>query len=111
REWARLELADVAHPYRPPVPRADYAGLIVTLARQEHPDTSAYADQEVVWRMDRHHHAGLIVASPNPGRVQALLDDYAARFAEDFFATLPPLTDPTQMRGAHAGGQGDEGQQ
>ena len=42
----------------------DSAGLLVSLARQEHPDTSAYNDPEIVWRMDeKKHHVGLIVKS------------------------------------------------
>ncbi|MGQ9905113.1 MAG: FAD-dependent oxidoreductase [Anaerolineae bacterium] len=29
----------------------DHTGILVCLARQEHPDLSAYADPEVVWRL------------------------------------------------------------
>src|SRR5262249_30289292 len=68
REWARIELAAPERPYEPPAPRCDYAGLIVTLARQEQPDLSAYTDPEIVWRMEKRHHAGLIVSSPDAGR-------------------------------------------
>ena len=42
--------------------RQDYAGLMVCLARQPQPDTSAYADPELVWRLDKKHH----VASSSP---------------------------------------------
>ena len=48
-----------SHLHVPPMPRGDYAGLIVSLARQESPDTAAYADPEVVWRLTKPHHAGL----------------------------------------------------
>ena len=65
------------------------AGLILTLARQEHPDTSAYTDAEIVYRVGKKNHAGLIVASDDAARVDALLDRYAVRFREDFFATAP----------------------
>ena len=44
-----------------------------------------------VYRVDKKHHAGLVVASPDPGRIEALLNDYANRFAGDFLAVLPPL--------------------
>jgi biotin carboxylase len=88
-EWAKIELAGGERPYELPSTREDYAGLIISLARQDYPDTSAYQDPEVVWRMVRLHHAGLIVASPDPARVQALLDDYSHRFYQDFWATLP----------------------
>jgi hypothetical protein len=41
--------------------------------------------------VDKKHHAGLVVASPDPNRVEALLNDYVNRFAYDFLAVLPPL--------------------
>jgi len=75
--------------------RADYGGLIISLAKQEWPDTSAYTDPEIVWRMKRKGHAGLIVASPDRDRVQALLDSYTQRFYDDFFAKLPPPDRPS----------------
>jgi len=43
-EWARIEVAQGRESYLLPARRHDYAGAIVSLARQEHPDTSAYAD-------------------------------------------------------------------
>lgn len=89
REWARLEVAGEHGAYRPPEPRRDAAGIVLTLARQEQPDTSAYTDAEIVRRIVRRHHAGLIVASPDPRRVESLLEQYARRFMEDFFASAP----------------------
>jgi hypothetical protein len=94
-EWAKLEIAGGDSPYSPPEPRQDYAGLLVSLARQERPDTSAYNDPEVVWRMDRDHHVGLIVRSPRIERVRELVDSYSQRFRNDFFASLPPKDKPT----------------
>lgn len=90
REWARLEVANVrGEDYHPPQPRDDYAGLLVSLARQEWPDTSAYDDPEIVWRMTKRHHAGLVAASPRPERVTELLQGYMHRFREDFYASMP----------------------
>lgn len=93
REWAKIELATPEHPYRLPETRQDYGGVIVTLARQEYPDTSAYQEPEIVWRMNKRHHVGFVIASPDYERVQSLLNEYMRRFAEDFSATLPPLED------------------
>ncbi len=91
-EWARMEVAYArGEPYTVSPARHDYAGILVCLARQEWPDTSAYDDPEVVYRVDKKHHAGLVVASPDPARVEALLNSYAERFAGDFLAVLPPL--------------------
>ena len=90
REWARIELADArGEAYEPPTPRPDYAGIVVSLARQEHPDLSAYQDEEIAWRMKKKHHAGLIVRSPELERVETLLGEYMHRFREDFHASLP----------------------
>lgn len=95
-EWARLIVADIrGQTYQLPPFRADYGGLLVCLSRQEYPDLSAYDDAEVVWRLHKQQHAGLIVASPAYDRVQALLAAYVPRFAGDFLAVAPPKDRPT----------------
>jgi hypothetical protein len=91
-EWARIETAGGEEPYDVRPVRSEYAGLIVSLARQEHPSLDEYTDPEVVWRLDKRHHAGLIVRSPSWARVETLLASYGERFAHDFVATLPPRT-------------------
>ncbi len=92
REWARLEVAQARHEsYTAPEPTTGFAGLLVSLARQEWPDTSAYNDPEVVWRLHKKHHVGLIIRADNPARVQALLADYSDRVAHDFTSSEPPL--------------------
>jgi biotin carboxylase len=94
-EWARIELSQLrGEPYRLPDARQDYGGVIICLARQEHPDLTAYDDPEVVLRLAKEHHAGLIVASENQARVEELLGDYGPRFAADFLAVAPPLEAP-----------------
>jgi biotin carboxylase len=91
REWARIEIAQGEAPYTLPERRTEYGGLIISLARQETPDTSAYNDPEIVWRLDGQpaHHVGFVVRSGDPARVEALLDAYEPRIAQDFMATLP----------------------
>ena len=71
--------------------RNEYAGIVLSLSKQEHPDTSAYDDPEIVYRVNKRHHAGLIVRSKKLERVEELLTQYAARFADDFVAVVPPL--------------------
>jgi biotin carboxylase len=94
REWARLEVSGGKEPYRLPALRGDYAGLILSLARQENPDTSTYNDPEIVMRLQRPHHAGLVLRSSDPGRIQFLLENYSRRFAEEFLAIEPPGSKP-----------------
>lgn len=91
-EWAKVE----ADPdYQAPVAKTDYAGLIVSLARQEWPDTSGYTDPEIVWRMRKAHHVGMIVVSPRYDRITELLGSLTGRVREDFHASAPPRERPT----------------
>ncbi|HSY13197.1 MAG TPA: ATP-grasp domain-containing protein [Verrucomicrobiae bacterium] len=94
-EWAKVEIAGGKAPYKPPSPKKDAAGLLVSLARQERPDTSGYNDPEIVWRMnEKKHHVGLIVKSSDPARVQELLKNYVERMRQEFLAWQPPLERP-----------------
>jgi len=95
REWARLEIGAGKKPYTIPEVKRDYAGVIISLARQETPDTSAYSDPEIVLRIPKHHHAGFVLRSPRADRVAELLDSYSARFRDDFFATQPVPDKPS----------------
>jgi len=95
REWARIEIAGGDASYQLPRVREDYAGVILSLAKQENPDTSGYNDAEVFQRIKKHHHAGLILKSTDPHRIPVLLQDYARRFAEEFMAVEPPRDKPT----------------
>ena len=94
REWARLEIADGKAPRKISPLRKEYAGIILSLAKQEYPDTSAYADEEIMTRVKKRHHAGLIVRASKLERVNQLLDDYGRRFVEDFVAVAPPPERP-----------------
>jgi biotin carboxylase len=89
-EWAKVEVAGENGSYDLPPVRRRSAGIILSLARQEHPDTVAYDDPEVVTRIKKRHHAGLILAAPNAQRITELLDSYAGRFYTDFHASAPP---------------------
>jgi biotin carboxylase len=91
-EWAKIECRRDPENYPTPKPRKEYAGLLVSLAKQERPDLSAYADPEVYWKMeDKTYHAGVVVRSPDYARVSDLLTAYTERFYQDFFTSLPPL--------------------
>lgn len=95
REWAHLEVTAGKMPYQLPEPRQDYAGVIVSLARQQEPDTSAYNDPEIVERIKKYHHAGFVLRSPSHQRIEALLASYSQRFAVDFLAREPVPEKPS----------------
>ena len=96
REWAKVEIAGENGSYTVPAHRNDYAGIVLTLARQESPDLSGYTDPEIAKTIRRDHHAGIILRSPEPQRIEALLADYTQRFYRDFFATAPPPERPVE---------------
>jgi biotin carboxylase len=95
-EWARIELATAkGETYKLPKPNLQFGGLLVCLARQEHPDLSAYNEPEVVWRLDKKQHAGLIVTSKDDKRISELMNRYVERFSDDFLAVAPAKDKPT----------------
>jgi biotin carboxylase len=94
-EWAKIETATKEKPYRLAKPKNLYSGAIISLSRQDWPDTSAYNNPEIVWRLNKHHHAGLIVASKDHERVRELLESYIGRFYQDFHASMPLPDKPT----------------
>lgn len=95
-EWARLESAVArGEKYQLPKVRNDYAGIIVSLARQEWPDISQFNDPEIAWKMtDMSNHVGLIVQSKKHERIIELLDDYAVRVQRDYHASAPAPDKP-----------------
>ena len=91
REWARLEVAYArGQEYKLPEVRHDNAALMVSLAKQAEPDTSAYNDPEVFWRMHKDHHVGMVIKSDNFDRVSYLIDNYMDRMRQDYMAVEPP---------------------
>jgi hypothetical protein len=92
-EWAKIEVGEGGSALPPP--RAEYGGVTISLARQEWPDTSGFTDAEIVYRLKQKHHVGMVVRSPSPERVEALLAEYVRRIARDFHTTLPPASKPT----------------
>jgi biotin carboxylase len=90
-EWAKIETAPDPAKYMVKEQRKDYAGLLVSLAKQQSPDLSGYDDSEVYWRMNKEYHAGIIVRAPKLERVEELMSSYMGRFYNDFFMSLPPV--------------------
>ncbi|MEL7162918.1 MAG: ATPase, partial [Bacteroidota bacterium] len=84
-EWARLETAKAyGSDYRVPERRYDQSGIVVSLSRYERPDMTPFDDPEIVWKMDKAQHVGMIVASDKEARILELLDKYAGIIARDY---------------------------
>ena len=95
REWAHIEIAGEDYTYHLPPVRGDYAGLILTLAREPDPDLSSFDAPEIVTRIQKHHHAGVIIVSSDSHRLDELLAGYAGRFLNEFMAWQPVPESPT----------------
>ncbi len=96
-EWAKCEVATALNmKYNSPTARSDCAGLLVSLARQEWPDTSGFTDLELVWRLKKRNHIGFIVKSSKRERVEQLLNQYSDRVRKEFQATVPPRNRVTE---------------
>jgi hypothetical protein len=88
-EWARLEACRGTADYRLPPLKDRYGGVVISLARQQQPDTSGFTDPEIVDRLDKEYHVGFVLAADAPERVEQLLTEYTERIARDFHAALP----------------------
>ena len=89
-EWAKIEDAMAkGTAYELPPVRNDYAGIIVSLSRFEHPDHSGFNEPEIVWRLDKPYHIGLILQSDSRERILELLNKYVDRIFQDFHASAP----------------------
>jgi hypothetical protein len=89
-EWARIESAVLkGEKYKLPKVRKGCAGIVVSLSRFEHPDTSSFTDSEIKWRMTKKWHIGFIVSDAKESRVLELLNEYTGRISEGFHASAP----------------------
>lgn len=89
REWARLMALREGQAYTLPPVRTDHGGLALCLARQETPDLSSFTDPEISMRIQRKHHAGIVVTTRTPERATELIQGYQQRFTNEFLAVLP----------------------
>ena len=89
KEWAKLTIADKENPYQKPKTRKEYAGLVLALANQETPDISAYNNEEIVYRVSKPKHVGMIFRSKKKERIEELLEQYARKITNDFLTIAP----------------------
>ena len=89
REWAKLEMATEDNPYKSPKTREDYAGIALCLSKEEKPDTSHYKDEEIVYRVKKPKHVGLIFYARKQERIGELLEIYTEKISQDFLAVAP----------------------
>lgn len=84
-EWAKIEDALIKGiDYKVPSVTKNFAGIVLTLSKYQHPDLSSFNDEEVCFRVPLDYHAGLIVKSKTHAKIRELLDNYAERLVADF---------------------------
>jgi len=89
-EWAKLETAIAQEStYKLPKIKNNYAGIVVSLSRFQHPDTTSFTDKEICWRLDKDYHIGMILKSKSREKILEILDHYAERIAREFHASAP----------------------
>ena len=95
KEWAKIEYATINNSdYSLSIPKKNYGGLLICLSKVKNPDLSIFSDEEVVWKIDKEYHAGIIVVSKNKKRIEELLESYSHSMERNFLATLPPKDKP-----------------
>lgn len=87
REWAKIEILKGEKAFILPEVKNEFAAILTSLSKQEWPDLNAYSDEEIVWKLKKEYHAGLVIKSSSKDRIEQLLDEYTKRFYNDFFAT------------------------
>lgn len=84
-EWAKIETAVAREEtYKLPKVKKDYAGIVVSLSKYQHPDSQSFNDTEIVWRLEKDYHIGMILKSKKRSRILELLDQYAKRIFSEF---------------------------
>jgi len=96
KEWAKLETALLRNEkYEVAKPTGFFAGLIIALAKDLHPDTSEFECEEIYKFLPIDYHIGIVYKSDNETKIQEKLDESAATITEKILNILPPKEKPT----------------
>ncbi len=89
-EWAKIEVANaLGTSYKLPKVLKKHAGIVLSLTRFQNPDDSPFDDKEVCWRLKKDWHIGLILSARSAKKITTMLEEYSARIARDYQASLP----------------------
>jgi biotin carboxylase len=95
-EWAKIETCELMKKaYEVPEITYKSAGLLVSLAKEKHPDTSMFTDPEIVKRLFKDYHVGFVFASGDDATTKNKLDEFARIVSEKYLNILPPTDKPT----------------
>lgn len=96
KEWANIENKILeGKAYKLPHSEYKSAGLLVSLAKDKHPDTSMYNDSEIIKTLKKDYHIGFVFQTANEKDTESKLDEFAAIVTEKYLNILPPSDKPT----------------
>ncbi len=96
KEWAKIETATATkNTYQLPEVSKKHAGILISLSKQKYPDMSMFDDSEIVWKINKEHHVGMILCSNDGEKVMSLLNDYTDRVFQEFHANMPQSDQPS----------------
>lgn len=96
REWARIETSLLRNEkYEIAVPTGFFAGLIISLAKDLHPDLEEFRTEELVKSLPIDYHVGLVYKSGEKEKLEELLDRAAKIIVEKHLSIMPPKDKPT----------------
>ncbi len=96
REWVKIE-TDVLNKnkYNLTYERNHFAGLIIALAKDKHPDITDFQREELVKSLNLDHHISLLYQSDSADKITEALDDAAEKIYAHHLSILPPQAKPT----------------
>ena len=96
REWAKLENALLdGETYTVEETKKLFAGLIVSLAKEKHSDTTDLQNEDVEKFLPIDYHIGIVYKATTEKKIQERLDEAATIVTERILNILPPKDKPT----------------
>ena len=96
REWAKIEDALLKGlDYSISKPTGYFAGLIIALIKEKHPDYKYFESEETVKFLPIDYHIGIVYKSAKSEIVQTRLDETAEKIHEEMLNIIPPKDKPT----------------
>ena len=96
REWAKLENALLdGETYTVEETQKLFAGLIVSLAKEKHSDTTDLQNEDVEKFLPIDYHIGIVYKATTEEKIQERLDEAATIVTERILNILPPKDKPT----------------
>ena len=95
REWAKIETALLNNEaYKAPKSESFYAGLIIALAKEQHPNLDEFRNEELAKTIDMEYHIALVYSSIDKNKIQTVLDDDATKIIQNHLSILPATEKP-----------------